>query len=283
MSVVGGAMAQQQDGRGDQLVSHNVLPAVQANSGAQGKAEISVPDNRPLRHYEYVFDLVTSIGTLVVAFLALFGERLRNWLARPKLTIDLERSSPYVGDVESEPATSASGSEAARKRVIRARIINSGRLPARAFSLQIDCVYRLRDGGTDFYKDSLLPRPIPLKEVPLEDARTRMDLIPNFPFFIEIAEIRAPEVLTQAGQGVPNVPSPEVFLRIPHGAKGEFYRAGTKKIIFPVILHSESLREASRHYIEIFWNGDDVSNLCESNFSVRILEEDKVRQVVGDL
>lgn len=170
------------------------------------------------------------------------------------------------------------------QRIIRVRLLNEGRLVARALSLQVDCIYRQRNGAADFYKEELLPRTIPLKEVPQEDSKIRLDLLPGYPLFVEIAELRQPEILGQDTQAVSRVDAkPEIFIRIPYTARGEFYRIGRGKVVFPIIVYSESLRKATRHYVELFWTGDDVTQCADNNFSVKLVPESKVKEIVGEL
>lgn len=256
----------------------------QMSAASQGHQSGMASDSRLFKEYEYLFDAATAIGTVLVAVLALFGERIRNWLGRPVIKITLENKSPYLSAAESIAATNASDSASISQRLVRIRLVNHGRQIARALSLQVDCVYRQRESTDDFYKEELLPRPIPLKEVPLEDAKNRLDLLPGYPLFIEIAEIRPAVVLGQNSQANSPPPAiPEIFIRIPHGTRGEFYPAGRRKIIFPIIVYSESLRKAERYYVELFWCGADVADLSDINFSVCLLSEAEVKARVGRL
>jgi hypothetical protein len=100
-----------------------------------------------------------------------------------------------------------------------------------------------------------------------------------------VAFIQAPEVLAQnEAIGPSQSPTPELYIRFPHGAPGEFYRAGRLKVIFPVIFYSESVRRATKQYLEIFWGGDDLGQVSDDKFfSMRIISEKQAKNIVGSL
>lgn len=65
-------------------------------------------------------DIATAFGTIAVAILAIWGERVRSWLSPPKLEIEAHNS--FRGDPS--PLTTESGQEIGRAMFYHLRVVN---------------------------------------------------------------------------------------------------------------------------------------------------------------
>jgi len=58
--------------------------------------------------WSLLFDGMTAIGTLLVALLAIFGQRIRSWIIRPSISLSVGDKPPYAERKEqADESTSA--------------------------------------------------------------------------------------------------------------------------------------------------------------------------------
>ncbi len=78
--------------------------------------------------------VVSGLGNLVVAAVALFGERFRSWLWRPDVKIESYYGSPFLTERWVDPKT---GEDCGRMWWFRIRILNRGKSTARGCKVKL--------------------------------------------------------------------------------------------------------------------------------------------------
>ncbi len=223
------------------------------------------------------FSGLEATGTLLVAVLAVFGQRIRSWIIRPKIILSVGEAAPFVEKFEEEDASVAGG----RRTVyhIRLEVINAGKEAARNCMILCNNVHKARAGGAGFYE---LKKFVP-KQFFWTTKDQRLDVVPKIPSYVSIAEISEPSP-SVAGGGVVTPATASICLQIlveAEGIKGRFFRVENGKTIIPVMLYADNLPRASKHYVEICWSGKSINEFSPSNFQICLLNEKQGNAIIG--
>ncbi len=98
--------------------------------------------------WNLVFAGATAIGSIAVAILAVFGQRIRGWLVRPRIFVRVGEESPCIEMLEEEDTSSAGAKRTLHH--IRLEVTNSGWEIARNCMVLCNSVYRQRPGSGFF-------------------------------------------------------------------------------------------------------------------------------------
>ena len=93
-------------------------------------------------------------ATLLLAFVAIYQEKLKEWIAKPKLEIEIIFAPP---DCQAVPIITDHFSDAINSHFVRARIWNRGTLPARDVELAVDSLLRINEEGQRLRMADFLP------------------------------------------------------------------------------------------------------------------------------
>ena len=227
--------------------------------------------------WNLVFNGMTAIGTILVSLLAIFGQRIRTWLTRPRITLAVGDSSPHTERIE-ETDESGGGTRVLYQIRIEAR--NSGRETARNCILQCNKVFRERPGGAGFYE---LKKFVP-KQFFWTSKNQAYNIVRELPAYINIAEISDPSQTTAATQtGTTTVSHNCLQILVEtEGAKGRFYRVENGKILIPIIIYADNIPRPQKQYVEIYWNGECIGDFSSASFKVRLLSENEGNSLVKD-
>lgn len=235
----------------------------------------------PSQNLNLWFQGIIAIGTLVLAFLAIFGHNLRMWLFQPKIKVYLDKEIPFLELIEEfkEKETSSSKTQ---YQEIRVKITNSGKTSTKSCRVLTDVIYKQRAGSEDMYKlKSIIPT-----EFYWSSGDNKLDLLPNIPYYISIARIaESSEQINfdqSKGELVNTKPNYELFLTIEERAqKGKYIPVGKGKLIFPIIVYAENLSNPIKKYIEIFWDADTPNDISASHFNICFVNETELKRKVG--
>lgn len=238
----------------------------------QEQQEASVVE-KPFSQYEYTFDLLTAIGTVIVALLAVFGDRVRARLARPKLKVETSVAEPHVEIIREAVAQQSAQPVSVDTLHIRLCIKNTGRSIARSSRLVVDRIYRTRDRDPGLHVEHLLPRVIPWPD----DDRP-IDLVPNFPYFVDVARVKqdesegdAPDTASAANGFALHL----FFLKnllASSQPQGELLKIGAGRVVFPLTIFSENARRPFVYFISIYWCGRDLESYKDKDkFDIQVL------------
>lgn len=237
------------------------------------------PDSAPLTVHEkwsLAFDGMTALGTLLVALLAVFGQRIRSWIIRPNLSVVVGDKPPY-SEKKEEPEESTSGAKVSYQ--LRLEILNDGREAARNCVVLCNKVLREMAGGKEFYT---LKEFVPLQFYWTTKSQTT-DVVPKLPSYLNIAEISIQEEsVSGTTSGTTLLPNFTLQVQVEaEGIKGRFFRVDKGKIILPIIVHADNLPRSIKKYIEICWRGDSVEDFTPEKFQIRLLNETEGKRLTG--
>jgi len=227
--------------------------------------------------WNLVFAGMAAVGTLAVAVLAIFGQRVRSWVIRPRIKLAVGEASPFVEKFDEEDAFATN-----KKRTvfhIRIEVTNSGREIARNCMILCNSVHRQRAGGAGFYE---LKKFVP-KQFFWTTREQRLDVAPNIPSYVNIAEISEPSPTvkgTDTGTTVERNDCLQILIEA-EGVKGRYFRVENGKVILPAILYADNLPRPTKYFVEICWNGICVNDFSPDKFQVRLLDDAQGNNQLG--
>lgn len=246
----------------------------QAESGTAHVQVSAAGGSDGAQFYGVVFDGLNALGSLVIACLALFGDRIRGWLVRPRIRIECGTGGPFV----EQTTETNSSDEAIEKLVVRLRLTNTGRSSAKYCRVLVHDIYKKRGDGSVYIKSDLLPTDI------IWPTERPQDILRDVPYYLNLAEVREDErVGTVDAQG--NGKSGRACLYIcveSAGVKGAFHRIGKGTVIVPIRVYAENLKKSKLEYIEVYWSGSDIGSKSQSNFGCRIINEQEFKRLIGE-
>ncbi len=228
-------------------------------------------------YLELIIQGLTAVGTILLALIAVYGERVKRWLFKPKLKIIVSGDKPYISTIKDSSATSV----AASVTRIRIKALNEGTSAARSFTGLVESVFCKRPQSETFYKSKSLP-PTPL---PWNDEEKDFSLTPRIPFYLEIARIE--KNLPSSIDGSSNtLTSSEYSLYLSveeEEQKGAYIHLGKGTFIVPITFYSDNIKIPIKMYFEIFWDGIDPSCTEISNFYIKEISTYDVKRKVGSI
>ena len=226
-----------------------------------------------------VFDGLVAIGTILLALLAIYGERVKKWLFRPNLKIQVDNKEPFVDTIENKNAVSKDVSIIENTTSIRVKIENTGKTTALKCQALVEKVWCKHQTNENFFpKVTITP-----SQLDWHNASKVLDITPHIPAYIELARIELTEVRTmeEGDSRRPNKQSADLYLSIvAKGKKGLYVKLGKGTFIIPLILYSDNLNKTIQTYIEIFWNGTDAKKLTASDFYIKMKDEKDVNKEI---
>lgn len=230
----------------------------------------------PLKTKEYIeltIQALIAIGTLLLAIIAVYGERVKRWLFRPHLDTTVGDSPPYVEKI-GEPRTSTGGAPTPVSAVIKMRVSNSGSSSAQLCKGLIQKIFCTRAASDTFFE----LRALSPSALYWNNDKDEFTISPKIPSYLEVARIEKAEA-PSLDTGATASPASEyvLFVAIEEpGIKGRLIRLGKGRFIIPVILIADNIRNPITVFVDIFWNGTDPNSMNSSNFYVKLLSSHEV-------
>jgi len=227
--------------------------------------------------WKLIFSGMGAVGTLSVAVLAIFGQRIRNWIVRPRLALAVGETSPFIEKYEEEDASVAGAKRLVYQ--IRIEVRNTGREVARNCIVLCNNVNKERAGGAGYFP---LRKFVP-KQFVWTSKELRVDVAPQIPSYVNVAEISEATASVAGGGGVgPGTPSECLQILIEaEGVKGRFFRVENGKFLIPVVFYADNLPRALKSYLEICWRGAKVEDFSPANFQIRLLDRTQGDVILG--
>lgn len=219
--------------------------------------------------WDLIFTGVQAVGTIVVALLAIYGDRIIRKLFKPKLSIDISSSAPFVETIKEREAFSSDENIYTR---ISIKVTNNGDSTAQNCQGIVEKIYCKRKANESFY---CYKNFIPTRFTWNDDNKATF-VTPNIPSYVEIARIQQIEELTTYSEsfmsGKPKNNTFDLYLSIEEpNEKGKYLKLGKGTFVIPIIFYTDNLRKTQKVFVEIYWNGKDTSTLTESDFYVKKL------------
>ena len=247
------------------------LQAVSTNSS-------SVSDPHKVReNLNTAFNGMTAIGTLLVSALAVFGQRIRSWIIRPKLSLRAGKDCPLVEQLHDEDSSTTGGKKYYQE--LRLEVKNTGKEAARNCKILCSSVFKQRPGSNDYYAHKeFVPR-----SLYWASKKQTTDLLPQLPEYLVVARIKEEEVSTSSNPtGPERQQSYGVQVTVEaEGVTGRFIFLDKGKFLLPLLVYADNLREFEHRYLELFWDGTKPSDLTDEHFNIKLLSKNEGEKLLG--
>jgi len=230
--------------------------------------------------YSLIISSVAAIGTLLLAVIAIFGSWIRRLLVRPKLKPLIGSNKPFIEQVkETDPNES---SETVLKK-IHLKITNKGKQTALNSQILIEKIFKKRkENQTYFLFKSFIPT-----NFLWEDENKSKPITTSISHYIEIARIQKYVEYSkdEKTEGTTKIRDYyRLWLSIETTSKGVYFLLGKGTFLLPIIVYSDNISTPITTYVEIFWNGDKLDEMNESNFYIKqISRKDLSNEIIKEL
>lgn len=216
------------------------------------------------RIIELIILAVSAISSLVISIIALFGTSIKEMKLRPKLTINVGKTFPFIETITSQNVNTST--EERKVIIIRFLLNNTGRSTAHNFKLSIDHITKMR-GNNEFYE---CKRIIPT-ELELE-GNISNSISPLIPYYYPIFMIQENIRNTTASDNNSEAKKEyNLFLRIENDQKNSTYinlDTGTYRI--PFTMYADEIKPIENTF-EVFWNGSQIEDFRDENFYIKLI------------
>jgi hypothetical protein len=220
---------------------------------------------------------MTAVGTLLVAILAVFGQRIRSWIIRPKLNLRVGKTCPLVEQLYEEDENTAGSKKIYQE--LRLEVKNTGKEAARNSKILCSSIHKQRQGGNDYfvYKE-FVPR-----SLYWANAKQTLDLLPQLPEYLVVARIKEEEISTSSEQAdAQRRQSYGVQVTVEaEGVQGRFVFLDKGKFLLPLLIYADNLRGFEHRYLELFWDGTKPSDLTDEHFNIKLLTKAEGEKLLG--
>ncbi|EMJ87270.1 hypothetical protein [Leptospira meyeri] len=209
--------------------------------------------------------IVIAMANFALAVYAVFGESIRRYVKRPKISISIEENFPYLEEV-SEKSQEESDKEN-KSFVIRIKIENKGKNPATNLRVISDKIYKERDSNKKFILGNQF---LPQQYYFLDGSQTQ-DIIANFPYYVAISKIARSQMHAEYDKLNNNEKEKNelLFLLIDkQNKKGSFHILGRGRFVIPIYVYFLESKIPEEIFLEIFWNANRLENKNQDTFSI---------------
>lgn len=227
--------------------------------------------------WQLVVRIVQAIGTISVALLAIFGARIINLIFKPNLMFEISGKKPFIETIQERQDMFGSQNRHIR---ISSKVSNKGNTTAKNSQAIVEKVFSKRKANDTFYLDQEF---IPTRFEWNNEEESSI-VTPQIPSFVRIARIEEETVLTsnESSESDNNAKNEfELYLEIQDpNESGSYLKLGKGTFIIPIVLYCDNLRNTTKVFIEIYWNGSQINNLSESVFYIKELNYSQIPNIV---
>jgi hypothetical protein len=216
-----------------------------------------------------IVNAIAAAGTLLLAIIAIFGSLIKRLIIKPKIQGYIDSCKPFIEMVkETDPTESK---EISFKK-IHLKINNKGRQTALNSQILIEKIFKKREESqTYFLYKSFIP-----SNFLWEDENKSKPITTSISHYIEIARIQKyVEFSKDEGEGsiTRRRDYYRLWLSIEDPIKGSYLLLGKGTFVFPIIVYSDNVSTPLTIFLEIFWNSDNLDDMNESTFYVKLLSK----------
>ncbi|MEN9442113.1 MAG: hypothetical protein RLZ33_2190 [Bacteroidota bacterium] len=219
---------------------------------------------------------VSSVGTLILAALAIFGDTVKKWFYKSNLSFEIENKEPFVIECNTKEIFS---DDTSTSIAINLRIRNVGNISAINAQLYTEKIFRVRQENQTYYLDREV---IPANFLWKNESELK-SLTPLMSHYVEIARIQQQIEYTKDVQSNKEIRNSRdvLFLSIPDSTmSGEFIKLGKGTYLIPIKAYADSMGKENEIYIEIFWNANDLKHKSNLNFYVKQVKRSELSNEV---
>ncbi len=226
--------------------------------------------------YSLIVSGAAAIGTIILAVIAIFGNWLKRLFIKPKIEMVIDSCKPYVELVkESNPNES---DETSYKKV-HLKITNKGRQTAINSQVLVEKIFKKREENQTYF---LYKSFIPSNFLWVDEDKSK-PITTSISHFIEVSRIQKYQEFSGNDDSTPsrNRDLYRLWISVENSAiKGSYLLLGKGTFLMPIIFYSDSIKNPHTIFIEIFWNSDNLSEMNESNFYVKLLKRNELTNEV---
>ncbi len=225
---------------------------------------------------EIVITATSAIGTLILAFLAIFGPTVKKWFYKSNLDFEIKSKDPFVIKCSE---TEIFSSETNESLAINLKIKNTGNISSLNTQLYTEKIFRVRQENQTYYLDREI---IPANYIWKNESEIK-SLTPLMSHYVEIAKIQQQTEYTTDEATKKEIKHSRdlLFLSVADPTlSGEFIKLGKGTYLIPIKAYSDNMKKEKEVYIEIFWNANDLKHKSNSNFYVKQVKKSELSQEV---
>ncbi len=219
---------------------------------------------------------ISAFGTLILAFLAIFGPTVKKLFYKSNLDFEIQNQEPFVIECRT---TEIYSSETNYSTAINLRIKNIGNISAVNAQLYTEKIFRVRQENLTYYLDREI---IPANYFWKNESEVK-SLTPLMSHYVEIAKIEQQIEYTTEEQTNKEIKNSRdlLFLSIPDPSmSGEFIKLGKGTYLIPIKAYADNMGKEKEIYVEIFWNANDWKHKSDSNFYVKEVKKSELSKEV---
>lgn len=238
-------------------------------------------------HFDWIKDIPgwgTFIGTILISFLAMFSNRLKNWFCRPMLKFEIDNTRKYCTRVEDDPEVeNVDGDHEDCDFVWCLEVCNNGRQVAKNCRVQCDKVYEESDGGGKF----MLKREFISQGFYWQTGSQNEDVVPGKPSWCRLFILSK---VNNQGKDLELKPAPKVpvvalhlYLGVERGLKGCYVslrNKGKNTFLLPIKVYYDGLNSAYCQWLKVHWT-DGNHSPCSTNFTIEKLSEKEANAIIA--
>jgi len=223
--------------------------------------------------YSLIVSGAAAIGTIVLAIIAIFGSYIKRLIVKPKITMTIEGTKPFVELIEEN---NPNESEETSYKKIHLKVSNKGKQTALNSQVLIEKIFKKRGDNQTYFLDKSF---IPCNFFWLND-KDNKPITSSISHFIEIARIQKYQEFSSDIENTSPSRNRDLFrlwLSVENSTKrGTYLLLGKGTFLVPIIFYSDNLSSPLTIFVEIFWNSDSLEEMNESNFYVKVVKRSEL-------
>lgn len=219
---------------------------------------------------------IAAVGTIILAVLAIFGPSVKKWFYKPKLIFFIKSDDPYVSANEEKEIFS---DEVTKSLKISIQTKNIGNITALNTQMYTSKIFKIRQENKSYYLD----REIIPSNYYWSDDETTKSLTPLMSHYVEIARIQKhiEYSIDEESKKKKENSKHLLFLKVPNPNEADTYiQLGKGTFLIPIKAYSDNLNKEYEFYVELFWNGNDLSKKTKSNFYVKQIDKSNLHDEI---
>lgn len=223
-------------------------------------------------YISWIISGVAALGSIVVAFLAIWGRTVRSWIYKPSLSLEIDAKDDCCVDlVETQSNDSSIDSELQ----IRVKLSNEGNETAVDTIAIVEDVYK-QDGDGKFLRYKKF---IPHQLMYHQTGKTKLHIIPKLSYYIEVAKVKCWQSNTMSKDSGVTKNNYKLYLQIDE-KRVHKTELGVGTFIVPIKTYYRCAKKPTITYVWLHWNSDDLTKDTKQGFVAQIKTEKEFNKLV---
>lgn len=227
---------------------------------------------------ETIIAIIGIASQVIIAFLALFGRKVRHWMYKPKIKLTTGNEKPFVS-VEKANDNWFSDNDNSDIVYLRFKVNNDGNESARDTMIVVSEYYKKKGAADTYSKKENITKHFLFTSMDAKRQYYSQSIIPNLPYFVDFGTIQKYDASETITGGTNAKQCYKIVMKFQEGqmllSNGEY--------VFPVCIYSRDLQKAIVCPIKISWNSDNLPNDLNqkdcSVFQFKVLTESEFSKI----